>query len=434
MHRILLACGFLALVGCTQAAGSGVASAAATTSDAAGADLAAAHPDVAADPGMTLEEFVAATYAAACKSLVGCAGDNNYRIASQAGCIALVTDPSWCEITKLVAGVKAGTIHFDGVKAAACVATLSGCPMPHHDSEACVAAFTGLVPDGGACKTDFACASTRCNTQGGICAGVCASTTGSGGKCATYADCRQPLDCRAGTCAAALPAQIGQACDGPADCASGLRCAHTDNSAICKALVGLDAPCEQRDDCAHGLYCPPGSNGSLACKPRLALGAACQGGADVAGSGQCQEGTACIGDEKTATCQALAFEGAPCAATLQCFGNDLACVPDANGQGVCRVLPGMGKACAAAGDAPLRCLKPLVCVAGFCADPPGLGMPCAEDGSCDPALLCDKATGTCLELPDVGLPCSADQRCRQGAACKVASGGSSGSCVAAVCH
>jgi len=156
----------------------------------------------------------------------------------------------------------------------------------------------------------------------------------------------------------------------------------------------------------------------------LGDGAACGDGGQCA-SGVCGNKTGHCG-----TCTKKNVVGDACTGSCN---NNLACV-----SGKCATPAKAGEAC---GTTP--CGSGLVCAAGKCTTPAKTGEACASDGtapSCDAqaGLLCNPSTKKCqlVGFAAVGAACGYDTAtttytaCNNGAHCVLATGKSTGTCVA----
>lgn len=104
------------------------------------------------------------------------------------------------------------------------------------------------IADGGACDGDIQCSSGKCLVD----------TCGSG--CVLNSDCPDGFRCNADRIceAGAAPKRVGEACEAPAECASG-RC----SSGVCR--------CNGDANCLVGEYCSPQSN----CEAKKSGGESC---------------------------------------------------------------------------------------------------------------------------------------------------------------
>jgi hypothetical protein len=106
-----------------------------------------------------------------------------------ATCEALVVFSDGYDLRNIIASARRGTVAYDPVAAAACIAALpQDCSATQSDQEgypqaaaewalqyigACISTFTGTVPLGGACRTqDFEC-TVPSVCYGGACTGTC---------------------------------------------------------------------------------------------------------------------------------------------------------------------------------------------------------------------------------------------------------------------
>jgi hypothetical protein len=119
---------------------------------------------------------------------------------------------------------------------------------------------------------------------------------------------------------------------------------------------------------------------------------------------ECAQGLVCFNSECRDPCtvqtvgEGESCETAVCAPGLECFSDDEVpptCLPDGGGGGLGVGEPCMGHSECASGS----------CPAGFCAELPGAGEPCTEDGGCRDDLTCLPseaiADGVCTAVPPI---------------------------------
>ena len=208
--------------------------------------------------------------------------------------------------------------------------------------------------------------------------------------------------CAAGTYCASTRCQPfsgeGEPCEDhviPSGCGPGLGCLPT--TARCVRMPGLGETCSEEP--STFVQCdnePAPGQPPLECAAGICVYAGAAAGQPCSGAGWCRLGLTC---GAAGVCVPFAYvgEGEPCDWPLaqSCASNDLACVPDAGGQGVCRriVLVDIGEPC----GGERRCT--------------GLGT-CDTDGLCHFA----QAEGdTCYHLP---TECDVD--CAQPGGCLLA--------------
>lgn len=252
------------------------------------------------------------------------------------------------EYGTIEAGVKDGTIKYNGDKAEACADGIgdTSCTFPgFHEENACDDVFTGTVPTGGACLIDLQCANfgeceqtdPNCDNEIACCPGTCMGTATEspiGGPCANELNfcaqnsfCKQPATGGAGTCTA-LVATEGGACDELDACVNPMYCNlnFTSGAGTCKTPAARNATCSRMDllPCADSRdYC---DMTQLKCIPRVAVGAACPTGTQCVGYASCIAGT-CVADiAPGGACQVET--GPDCAGNLDCIGGVCALAPD----------------------------------------------------------------------------------------------------------
>ena len=281
---------------------------------------------------IAIDDIPASVEATLCNRAAQCGGGPD-----PAACDAALLISEEPALTGLVAGVKQGTIIYDGKRARECLDEFQrDCINSLGAPPACDETFRGTVAPGGACQVSQECVSGQCERACGnsCCVGTCAAGPGKlsiGGDCsATGALCVQGAYCKSGKCVVDLP--LGAACAAddvcrrPGQCTVGLAGGGTclappDQGAACSTNAPI---CLRTDN-----YCDPVAQ---VCVKRKAAGAACS---NVAGE---------------------------CAAFAPCFN------------GRCTAMPTLGQPCD--GNGVVRCFGELVCTDGVCAVPPSSN-PCA---------------------------------------------------------
>lgn len=197
--------------------------------------------------------------------------------------------------------------------------------------------------------------------------------------------------------------QDGSSCFGDNQCQSG-NC-QTQTGALCGACTAKaqqGGSCTFDSDCASGLYCANVSGSTYQCEPVVKTGQSCAGGAT------CESGAFC---DSNGTCVAVGGSGASCNTDSECQH---------------------GLVCGANGT----CAQPALGALGATCDP-NVSLSC----NTNLGLLCDLNTNKCIDnqLPGLGDTCGVMQVggqtvynffCSGGASCIMASGSSSGTCVA----
>jgi hypothetical protein len=263
----------------------------------------------------------------------------------------------------LSAAVNAGTVKYDGAKAAACLKEIAGrdcSQLDDRSSETCDQAAEGSVAVGGDCNYDFDCQGLNYCKFSGSCPGKCAPHEAAGGTCAKNDDCQDGLICSKQN-ACVKPAALGEACGGGVqpDCASTLFC------------IGDDAKAQKAGTCqdvATAFSAKAGDTCSYATGPLCTSDLVCVYDAGVT-SGTCQAKVA-----SGAACKRVAVPG-------QC-PSDPYC--DGSGQtldGTCKQLPGDGQPCAQTPIGNL-CAAYTRCQNGSCVSLQGDGGPCSQDDVC----------------------------------------------------
>lgn len=304
-----------------------------------------APPAVDAAPaGIPFDEVFDRYVTAVCESIVACG-----QLANQQICELYFGGEINVGLAQFGAGVADGTLIYDGVAAATCLASFDGqsCDATSEERReeppACANVFVGTVADGGTCFIDDQCVSGTCDVP----------------------ECGEA--CCEGTCGPSNPlAELGESCVDTA-CVAGAFC---DETATCAALLAAAAPCTYAEQCDYGLSCLGGS-----CGVAPTTGQACP-------DGEC----ALIGDRCTdGICATLGGVGDSCA-TVNCQ-NGLYC--NQSGAPVCAEFPTVGQSCAALG----------FCQEGYCDGVSGLcKVRQATGAACDGQLAC--ASGYCDETVD----------------------------------
>jgi hypothetical protein len=240
---------------------------------------------------------------------------------------------------QLFADLGSGKIQYDGQAAADCLNAYAqvGCNLSDQanttgvPTQACQAALTGTVADGGACLINEECVSRSCNltTCGGAmcCAGVCQTKlavgedcTARGSVCVDDAFCKRTTMPATGICTTKLAA--GQACGASDTCAPGLAC-NTDpatGSGTCGGAPAEGEACPAGVCDASGDLCDPTTK---TCVARIAVGGDCV-------SIGCVSWARC--DATAMKCVARAPAGGACGTSVDCIDS----LPCTNGVCVSR--------------------------------------------------------------------------------------------------
>jgi len=362
-----------------------------------GAGAGGAGGPMAVDGGLAPEDLVKATQEAFCQWGVRC---GMLAASEKEACLATPITSTW----DVAAAVKAGRVAWDRERAAACVAWLrdhSGCGfLPAVAGPDCAAAYHGLVAIGGTCQSDPECSDGWCD-QGAQaspgCPGTCRARLASASTCARSAQCAATDYCDPLTLRCATAAAPGGSCTGGASCGPQRVCAGVgfgNGTGVCvdPATGGEGAACTPLfgQECRPDFYCSPGG---AVCRPRVALGGACETRFG------CQDGLVCTAPQggSSARCVAVVDVGGACDPTQEgesaCAG-DLLCDPASSLCVARKKFPSnVGHVCVGTVD----CNDPtLYCHAGACAPRLSLGAACSatEDQPCLEAT-CDGATGRC---------------------------------------
>jgi hypothetical protein len=321
------------------------------------AALAVAFLVACGDAPSTIDDpaaFLAELRTAECEYLVGC---GLYADAAQCAqrrghpglpfetWVPLPGDDAWPR------NVAAGTMSYDGDRAAACIDTLrKGTCSPEEPMPSCWGVFRGTATAGTVTRSEAECASGYWSQQScddRCCTGTCGGDAGG------------PI-LRAG------PSSEGEYCGADSTgfivCVSHLAC-------IDNTCVRLDAG----DACEGNRVCPVGMSCDGTCGPRSEIGEVCTIGY---GEDSCNRiGAYCGADGR---CQSFGVEGDACDETSRCRPG-LGCGPG----GRCVAVLAAGEAC-------------------------GLGVPC------DTGLYCGTGDGESLRcIPKLGdgEPCENSEQC-----------------------
>lgn len=322
---------------------------------------------------VTLDEYGAGTAAATCEIFEECYGTDLLETFAGADCVgrfSRIYDEA--VVPQLEAAIAAGTITYDGGRAAACLDALesAGCGIVDRmPPPPCDEALVGTVAPGGACALNEECSGDSYCRIEAACPGTCQARVSSGAPCSADDACQAGLRCFDGACQAA--AGEGAACGGPSgiECAGGLVC------------IGAQ-------DAGAGT---PGRTGN--CQPVTtvqigAVGDLC----DFQGGMLCQPGLSCAltgvsgGTTPVFECVAAASSGGTCN-----LGFPDPCPFDHTCEGV---MPGMGD------------------FEGTCTPLPGAGEPC-RSGRCADGTRC-ASDDTCRTVQGLGGACTEDADCFSG--------------------
>ena len=265
------------------------------------------------DGAIAIDDIPASVEATYCQRAALCAGGPD-----PAACEAALFVSEDRNLTGLVAGVKQGTITYDGRRARECLDEFQrDCINQLAAPPACDETFRGTVAQGGACQISQECVSGQCDRACGnaCCVGTCAAGPAKvplGGDCsAAGSPCVGGSYCKSGKCTVDLP--LGAACAAddvcrrPGQCTIGLG-----GGGTCLAAPDQGAACSPTDrGCLRSdNYCDPVAQ---VCVKRKAAGSACT---DVAS--ECATFAPCV----NGLCTALLTLGQPCQVdgAVRCFG------------------------------------------------------------------------------------------------------------------
>jgi Dickkopf N-terminal cysteine-rich region len=286
--------------------------------------------------GIALADYRDRIMGAECAPLVACGA-----YPDEATCAA--DRPFYGDWTQVIHDVNAGTVEYDAVAAAACVAFIEANLTCSADGSpgvvtppSCNVTFIGTLVLGAACFENLACSSGYCN----------------------LANCAPGAACCAGSCAPSTTIPRGSDCSaGPVNCEPGSFCLMDPQggSQTCAPQLAAGQPCTGYDQCASGYQCVSDpATGMQTCGPLPAEGEACTG-SPFCGS------LADYCDLTSGVCTRKVEPGGACPTLREC-ANDAACDSTT---GMC-VSKAAGRSCTVATE----CLRALLCVNGQCAAPP----------------------------------------------------------------
>lgn len=309
---------------------------------------------------ISVDDFESKLVNAICTNRVGCKSMPDLATCKAA---TLVKDK---EFATTLAKAKAGTIKFDGDKAADCIDSIASGSCSFDGfyptaTNACDAVFTGTVATNGACVVSEECAGESsceptdqaCNSDTTCCPGTCMAIPAKvavGGDC-TNADCVDTAYCSSDTNKCTAPSTTaGSACSDIDACANPMYCDIFAAAPTCVAPAAGGASCtpDALLPCSDFReYCDATT---MKCTPVVAVGQACEGA----------NGAECVGyaDCTNMTCVARPAAGGSCLYDTQsmrdnCLG-DTSCTANAT---PC-TLPTAGTACPRLGGSSTPALQP----------------------------------------------------------------------------
>jgi hypothetical protein len=275
----------------------------------------------------------------------------------------------------LEAAVEAGTVKYDGKKAAQCLDTLANrdCEdVNQRTIDVCEDALAGTVEAGGDCELDEECTGSLICEISDQCPGTCVDRYVAGDPCTENDECADGLICSNATMRCIAPASDGEACGGGVEpeCEGGSLCTGEDND---NAEPGTCAPLDEIVENGVGEPCTPTVGGL------------------------CEEGLSCVVDSLTPTftCKPMPASGGDCGIGFpeNCPNGEYCAISAAElalgvFEGNCQPLPQVGEACAA--------------------------RPIPSQPACEAYARCDEPTGMCLGIRGLGESCSSNALCYSG--------------------
>jgi hypothetical protein len=330
-------------------------------------------------------------------------------------CIAFYT-ATWCGPSRWPPRVEVGTLRYDPLTAALCLADWStrSCADWATEPSSCQRFLSPAVVLGGRCYDGYAeCVGSVC--RGGACPKTCVSRGTVGDSCGTNSDCANGLYCRppTGSSASGQCVALGleQSTCGPTmQCGPGLLC----NASICRKLPGPEQGC-LGGRCDDTAFCVVDRDGGV-CEARRTAGERCTD------DSQCASTLLCDVVSEQCVPTVLGSAGAPCTSRQRCPPGTACAIETGAQSGVCARLRSLNESCRVATD----CQDHLTCLSidgGFaCAPRQRNGATCTTSRDCLAFSTC--ITGSCAALPFVTELCSSARPCLWGACVETADGGS----------
>ena len=349
--------------------------------------------------------------------LTFCYGVEAYPVAEQAEFAANIEER--CSLAE--EGVAAGRLAFDGVAAAACLATIDTMNCDGftfvETREECRDVVTGLVAVGDPCYSgppNFAVASSECSggycdMSGQACPGECVALKADDEACAGSDECQPESWCFEQVCTP-RPA-IGEACSSDA-CPYGASCitAPNETEGVCVARSEAGQACDESEPCSFGFQCLGGE-----CHSKVATGEPC------VHPWNCADGERCLDrDGEGPTCGGPGGADVPCGSHADCVTDHYCGFEEPR---VCLPRIDVGLACTQDG----QCVAGAWCnlETGECQASVGDGDSCLMNGfpagsfeACEPGLKC-MDDGLCHPVGAEGDPCHASNvtTCEEGLYC-----------------
>jgi len=293
-------------------------------------------------------------------------GVNLYWNAWPGGCGALMT-PLFRNTTaaQIAAGTAAGTMLFDPVRAADCVANIRNlaCDAAWPTGFECPGGIDGTIQNGATCSYDLECAGDAYCAD--ACPGTCVPRGRDGDVCGLGIQCTQGTYClvdQVGTSRCSPLNGEGGGCWGL--CRGALACdfgSGPPNACVARKFVGPGEPCDTTFAlCKDGTVCAAAiaddEVSQSVCRPRVASGATCR----FSTPEMCPDGEVCSlphGTKASGTCVRTAAPGDAC--NPGDCGVHLTCV-----EGHCHAELENGEAC----TSNAQCWS-YGCVEGICTVP-----------------------------------------------------------------
>lgn len=263
------------------------------------------------------------------------------------------------------AGVTAGVVKYDGVKARTCIDADANqsCDLTSSSARvppvACDGIFTGTMAENSSCASNAECTSGVCYIA--ICTIECCRGVCMGGAV--------PSRGKAGDVCGIVPCSEGTFCD--------------INSKTCTPLMKQGAVCIGNFQCDYGLGCF--GTPVMTCQPVPTIGEACP-------DNRCRDdGATCSGG----TCAKMGLAGAPCTTRKDCSP-----YYQCDATGKCAEGAHVGDACTSSldcFDAGTYCAIPNGATEGTCAQQLPDGSACQADRDCS-ADNCEESNSMCQPI------------------------------------
>ena len=366
----------------------------------------------ASDGGLPLAQACTRLNARRCEALKRCGliGDDT---ASYRDCVAFFA-ATWCGPTRWLPRVEAGTLRYDPVRAQACADdwVTRSCVDVTAEPQSCQRVAVAAVPLQGGCYDGYSeCVEGVC--RGGGCRRRCLMPGLVGDTCQSTSDCASGLLCRQGSNGSGQCATLGrdgEPCGPTMPCGPALTCL----GSTCRRLPGPAEPCLS-GRCDETSFCALTPNGGT-CEARRDTGQGCSD------DGECASTMLCDAAQQACAPRQVDTRGADCSLRQRCSAGNTCLVEPSESRGTCGAPRPEKAPCARPSD----CEAHLTCLprdgGAACSPRQEDGAPCSETRDCRLFSAC--TARTCAMLPSLGQPCSTERPCLWGACLDGPDGGS----------